>query len=636
MVLGISFLVGPGCATRAGSPAQVPAPGGSAAQNRSGAPEPGDRARVNPAPGAPSPASLARTLRTLADAYWAARLDNDPIEATLLGYPGYAARMPDESPEGRARAEARLRDLRARLLAELPAQAFEDVASDADRVTRALLQGELERDIAFAGCRLEEWSVDPRDGPQVSYLDLAGLQSVKTQADGAALLARWRHMPETLQQEIDNLRRGLAGGKTSARSEVERVVRQLDELLARPVAEWPLVAPASRATGGDWTPAAAAAFRRDLLAVVSDGIRPAFVRDRQVIADEILPRSRGDADVGISHLPGGAACYAALTAVYTSEALDPRQVHQLGLDELQRIRRAMEALGPAALGTSDFTEIQRRLRSPDPAMYFTTREEVEAAATRALSKASAAMPLFLTRVPRTPCVVKRIEAHEEKDSPIAYYRQPAVDGSRPGTYYVDTYAPQTRPRFEAEALAFHEAIPGHHVQIALAQEMTDVPEFQRHLGVTAFVEGWGLYAESLADELGLYDGPLSRLGRLGMEAWRAGRLVVDTGIHALGWSRTQAVQLLVSSTTIARNNIENEVDRYIGWPGQALAYKIGELELRRLRREAEVRLGPAFDLRRFHEVVLGRGALSLPVLADEVERWITRESRGGPPGQDFN
>jgi len=581
------------------------------------------------APG-PAPASFGRTLRTLADAYWAARLDNDPIEATLLGYPGYAARMPDESTEGRARSESRLRDLHARLMAELPVPAFEAVASDADRVTRGLLQGELERDLAFVGCRLEEWSVDPRDGPQVSYLDLAGLQSVKTQADGGALLARWRHMPETLHQKIDNLRRGLAAGKTSARSEVERVVRQLDELLARPVPEWPLVAPADRATGGDWTPVAAAAFRRDLVAVVTDGIRPAFARYRRLVVDEILPRARGDAEVGISHLPGGAACYAALTAVYTSESLDPRQVHQLGLDELLRIRRAMEALGPAALGTSDFTEIQRRLRSQDPAMYFTTRE-VEAAATQALSKASAAMPRFLGRTPRTPCVVKRIEAHEEKDSPIAYYRQPAVDGSRPGTYYINTYAPETRPRFEAEALAFHEAIPGHHVQIALAQEMTDVPEFQRHLGVTAFVEGWGLYAEGLADELGLYDGPLSRLGRLGMEAWRAGRLVVDTGIHALGWSRTQAVELLVSSTTSARNNIENEVDRYIGWPGQALAYKIGELELRRLRREAEARLGPAFDLRRFHDVVLGRGALSLPVLAGEVERWLARESAGRLP-----
>jgi uncharacterized protein (DUF885 family) len=583
------------------------------------------------APGPPPGA--ARALRELADAYWSAHLDADPIEATLLGYPGYASRMPDESPAGRARIEARLRAIRTRIPAEVPASALEDPTADAERVTRGLLLGEIDRELAFAGCRLEEWSVDPRDGPQVAYLDLAGLQSVKNRADGAALLGRWHLMPATIDQKIGNLRRGLGAGKSSPRSEVARVLRQLDELLARPVSDWPLVVgPATRASGADWTPAAAEAFRRELTEVVVDAIRPAFARYRRVVAEEIFPRARGDADVGILRLPGGAACYRALVEVYTSEQLDPAKVHQLGLDELARIRREMEALGPVAIGTSGFTEIQKRLRAADPRLFFTSREEVEATAAAALARAAAAMPRFLGRVPRTPCVVKRIEAHEEKDSPIAYYRQPAVDGSRPGTYLVNTYAPETRPRFEAEGLAFHESIPGHHVQIALAQEMTGVPEFQRHLGVTAFVEGWGLYAEGLADELGLYSSPLARLGRLGMEAWRAGRLVVDTGIHALGWSRAEAVQFLVDHTTIARNNIENEVDRYIGWPGQALAYKIGELELRRLRREAERRLGSRFDLRRFHDAVLGRGALSLPVLGDEIARWTRREEAPLPAG----
>jgi uncharacterized protein (DUF885 family) len=593
------------------APAPAPAPPGA-----------GGVAVVAPRP----PPAAARALRELADAYWSAHLDADPIEATLLGYPGYGSRMPDESPAGRARIEARLRALRDRIPAEVPAGALEDPTADAERVTRGLLLGEIDRELAFAGCRLEEWSVDPRDGPQVAYLDLAGLQPVRTRADGAALLGRWRLMPSTLDQKIDNLRRGLGAGKSSPRSEVARVLRQLDELLARPVPEWPLVVgPATRASGADWTPAAAEAFRRELTEVVADAIRPAFARYRRVVADEILPRARGDADVGILRLPGGAACYRALVEVYTSEPLDPAEVHQIGLDELARIRREMEALGPVAIGTADFTEIQRRLRAADPRLFFTSRAEVEATAAAALARAAAAMPRFLGRVPRTPCVVKRIEAHEEKDSPIAYYRQPAVDGSRPGTYLVNTYAPETRPRFEAEGLAFHESIPGHHVQIALAQEMTGVPEFQRHLGVTAFVEGWGLYAEGLADELGLYSSPLARLGRLGMEAWRAGRLVVDTGIHALGWSRAEAVQFLVDHTTIARNNIENEVDRYIGWPGQALAYKIGELELRRLRRGAEGRLGSRFDLRRFHDAVLGQGALSLPVLGDEIARWTRRE-----------
>jgi uncharacterized protein (DUF885 family) len=580
--------------------------------------------KSSPAPADPRPAS---PLRMLADAYWAAHLDADPIEATLLGYPGYADRMPDESAATRTRQEERLRVLRARIEREVS----EAGLTAAERVTRGLLLGEIERALAFASCHLEDWAVDPREGPQVAYLDLAALQSVKTPADGAAMLSRWRQMPVALRQITDNLRRGLAAGKTSARSEVERVVRQLDELLATPVVSWPLVSPAGRATGPGWNPASTEQFRGALLAVTRDAIRPAFVRYRDMVADEILPLARGDADVGISRIAGGPACYLALAQVHTSMTIEPKAIHELGLKELARIRRAMEALGPAALGTADFREIQGRLRGHDPAMFFTTREDVEETARAALARAAAAMPRFLGRLPRTPCEVKRIEPHEEKDAPIAYYRPPAVDGSRPGTYYVNTYAPETRPRFEAEALAFHEAIPGHHVQIALAQEMVGVPEFQKHVGVTAFIEGWGLYAEGLADELGLYGSPLTRMGRLGMEAWRAARLVVDTGIHALGWSRAQAVRFMIDNTTSATNNIENEVDRYIGWPGQALAYKLGELELRRLRREAQQRLGARFDLRLFHDVVLGQGALSFPVLATEVAHWTDAElAKGGP------
>ena len=259
-------------------------------------------------------------------------------------------------------------------------------------------------------------------------------------------------------------------------------------------------------------------------------------------------------------------------------------------------------------------------------MFFASREQVEATARDALARASAAMPRFLGRLPRTSCEVKRIEPHEEKDAPIAYYRQPAVDGSRPGAYYVNTYHPETRPRFESESLAFHEAVPGHHVQIALAQEMSYVPAFRKHLGVTAFVEGWGLYAERLADELNLYSSPLTRMGRLSMEAWRAARLVVDTGIHALGWSRADAVRFLLENTTMAANNIENEVDRYIGWPGQALAYKLGELEILRLRTKAQHALRARFDLGRFHDVVLGNGAVSLPALSREIDRWLATMS----------
>lgn len=584
---------------------------------------------ANARPSAPSKAQvLAETaLRELAREFWKATLEANPVQATLSGYPGYDDRMPDVSPEARARFEARLRELRDQVVTRVP----EADLDTAERVTRGLLLGELENELAVSVCQLEDWSVDPRDGPQVSYLDLATLQSVATPKDAAALLQRWRAMPKTLAQISANLRHGLETRKTSAKSEVTRVARQLDELLAKPTAEWPLVTPAQRANGASWAPAESARFREELSTVVEQEIRPAFVRYQRLIKAEILPKARGDADVGISKLPAGAACYSALAKAHTSLSIDPAHVHQLGLDELKRIRGAMEALGPAAFGLADFAQIQRRLRGKDRALFFTTRAEVEDSARAALARAAAAMPQFLGHLPKTPCVVKAIEPHAEKDSPIAYYREPAIDGSRPGTYYVNTYAPETRPRFDAEALAFHEAIPGHHVQIAIAQELENVPDFQRNLGVTAFVEGWGLYAEGLADELGLYSTPQARMGRLAMEAWRAARLVVDTGLHARGWSRRQAVKFMTEHTTNAPNDIENEVDRYIGWPGQALAYKLGELELLKLRAHAKQRLGARFDLRRFHDFVLGQGAISLPVLGTELDLWLDAEAKAASP-----
>jgi uncharacterized protein (DUF885 family) len=251
-------------------------------------------------------------------------------------------------------------------------------------------------------------------------------------------------------------------------------------------------------------------------------------------------------------------------------------------------------------------------------MYFGSRQEVFAKAETALDRARAAIPGWFGILPVSACVVVPIAEHEEKHSTIAYYRQPAVDGSRPGQYYINTSEPETRPRYEAEALAYHESIPGHHLQIAIAQELTGLPDFRRHLGPTAFFEGWGLYTERLADEMGLYSGDLDRIGVLSFDAWRACRLVVDTGIHALGWTRRQAIDFTLEHTALAENNVSNEVDRYIVWPGQALAYKIGQLELLRMRDEARRDLGPAFDIRAFHDAVLGNGALGLKPLGQIV------------------
>jgi uncharacterized protein (DUF885 family) len=335
-----------------------------------------------------------------------------------------------------------------------------------------------------------------------------------------------------------------------------------------------------------------------------------------------LPKARPQEKPGILHVPGGREAYARLIRVNTSLDLTPEELHQTGMNEVARINSELVELGGKVFGTKERKEIQKRLRT-DPGLYFTTRDEVAEKAEDALDRARRALPKWFGRLPRADCEVVRMEEHEEKHSTIAYYRGPAEDGSRPGRYYINTSEPQTRPRYEAEALAYHESIPGHHLQIAIAQELEGVPEFRKNSGVTAFVEGWGLYAERLSDEMGLYSSDLDRIGILSYDAWRACRLVVDTGMHAMGWTRAQAIDFMVENTELAVNNIVNEVDRYITWPGQALAYKTGQLEMMRLRQQAGRKLGGKFDIRKFHDVLLGNGAVPLKALRQLVEAYST-------------
>jgi uncharacterized protein (DUF885 family) len=563
------------------------------------------------------------TLAAAAAEYWEKRLQGDPIEATLLGDRRFDDRMPDPSPEADRRETVRLRALADRVRGTDPSQ-FNDV----DRVTQAALLGEIENDIALRACAINDWTVDPRDGPQVQFQNLAHLQTVTTPEQGRALVARWQKMPAYLDGRMANLRRALAEGRVATRGSVERVVRQLDELLSTPVEAWTLMDP-GRSEHPAWNDADRRLLRGGVAAAVSNGILAAFERYRALLRNEILPRSRDDDHVGLVHVPGGTECYQRLIKVHTSLGLGAEEIHGVGLAENARIQTEMTVLGKRLFGTEDLTVVERRLRS-DPALFFKTRDEVEAKAREALARADAAMARWFGRLPKTPCVVKRIEAFEEKDTTIAYYRQPAVDGSRPGTYYINTFAPDTRPRYEAEVLAFHESIPGHHTQIAIAQEMLGIPEFRKHIGVTAYVEGWALYTERLAREMGLYSGDLDLMGMLSFDALRASRLVVDTGLHAMGWSRKMAIRYMLENTALAENNIEIEVDRYIGWPGQALAYKLGQLEILALRREAERRLGGDFDVRSFHDAVLGQGAVGLAVLREEMQRWMTRATASSP------
>lgn len=559
----------------------------------------------------------APALRKVLTEYWDARMERFPEWATQLGDHRFDDRLFDPSDAARSRWLAREQEWASRV-AVLP----DAMLDDRDRVTRDLLLLSLRTDLATSVCRLHEWSLSARANALVDANALADDALVDTPAAGAALLARLRALPASIDAQITNLRAGLAAGRVANADSLKLVVEQLDRELASAVADSPLVKPAGRA-GQGWTDAERATFAADLQAAVTDAIRPALARYRDVVRDELLPQARTGDRIGMGALPDGAACYQALIRESTTLDRTAEQLHQAGLAELERIHAEFRALGPRTLGTSDLGALFDKLRH-DPAMHFRTAEEVQAKAEEALRRAEAAAPQWFGKVPAAPCVVEPIPDYLAPYTYVAYYQQARPDGSRPGVYFVNTYAPETRPRFEAEVLAFHESVPGHHFQIASAQELGELPAFRRYEGWTAYVEGWALYVERLADEMGLYTGDTDRLGMLSFDAWRASRLVVDTGVHAKGWTREQAVQFMIDNTPLAENNVRNEVDRYITWPGQALAYKVGQMEIRALRAEAEETLGDDFDIRAFHDVLLEGGAVSLPILRTRVEEWIQR------------
>ncbi len=552
-----------------------------------------------------------RTLADLADDYWDAFLAANPVQGTALGDHRYSDRLGPVTNEERDAIDRRLAGLADRVRDIEP-----DGLTGEERLTVAALRHAVASDRTMLATDPMSYTVDAMSGPQVSFLNIPSLQPARTEADGVALLSRWRAMGPWLDRAIARLRAGMENGLSPVATAVDRVIVELDETLDRPAPDWPLSEPARAAHDG-WSDTAARRFAEEVLEVVSHEIRPAFARYRAFLADEARPVARDDEHAGIGNLPGGAERYAALARAHTTTELTPEQIHAIGVQEIARIDVEIAELGGRLLGTRDLPSTLAALRG-DPALYFDTPAAVQAVAERCLRAAEAAVPRWFGRVPRTPCEVVPMPRHEQEHSTIAYYREPAAAGGRPGRYYINTWAPETRPRYEAEALAFHESVPGHHLQIAIGQELTALPTFRRHAEVTAFIEGWGLYSERLADEMGLYSSDLDRMGMLSFDAWRACRLVVDTGMHALGWSRSAAIGFMTQHSALAPNNIANEVDRYLGWPGQALAYKIGQLEQRRLRADVEATLGTGFDVRAFHDALLGHGALPLGVMRSAV------------------
>ena len=556
---------------------------------------------------------MSATLATLADRYWEFESRYRPTEAFLRGDHRFAGEIEDRTRAAEDEAIATLESI---------AAGAEELESDSlslpDRVTQAVLAHQAGSEAAELRSRYAEVAVNPVMGFQVE-LPIHSAQFPIAQPDhAAAVTLRYRKIASMIDDAAKRLRQGVARDRTPPAVAVEKTIAQIDRYLKTPVDE-DLFLQVRRPVA--FTDDQDAAWRSELLGVVEESIRPAYQQYREMLATEILPKARPPERSGVVWLPDGSEVYERAIAKHTTLDTTPMAVHQIGLDAVESLAEEYRDLGGRVLGTTDLAEIFDRLRN-DPILRFTSSDAVRSHAEKALDRARAAIPDWFGRLPQADCVVVEIPEVVASDATIAYYLPPGADGSRPGSYYLNVSEPNTRTVFESEALAFHESIPGHHLQISIAQELDDLPEFRRHTWMTAYGEGWGLYTERLSDEMGLYSGDLERLGILSFDSWRAGRLVVDTGIHALGWSRQEAIAYLMANSPLATNNIVNEVERYIGWPGQALAYKTGQLEILRLRDEAKAALGAAFDIRAFHDVVLGDGGVTLPVLRSLVEEWV--------------
>jgi uncharacterized protein (DUF885 family) len=560
------------------------------------------------------------TLSSLASEYWEARMTNEPLFATVLGDRRFDDRLGDITSQGRLRVRRQYESILRRC-----SSISGDSLSATNRLTLTALLVDVNAQLDYISSGIDEWMVDPLQGPQIDLLNVESVQPVRSVDEGRALVKRWHAIGPFFDNKVESLRRSADEGKIAVRVLVEKVIDEVEGILAKPDEELAFARPISVARK-DWSEADRNMFEDGVMTAVRDSVRPGYARYLACLRSEMLPKARPQDRPGMMCVPNGLESYSRLIRVHTSLDITPDELHQTGLREVARINSEMVELGEKVFGTRDRKLTLNRLRT-DPTLYFSSRDEVAAKAEAALSKAKTAIAKWFGRLPKADCEVVRMEEHEEKHSTIAYYRQPAADGSRPGQYFINTSEPETRPRYEAEALAYHESVPGHHLQIAIAQELKGMPEFRKNSGVTAFIEGWGLYAERLSDEMGLYSSDLDRIGVLSYDSWRACRLVVDTGMHAMGWTRSQAIDFMLENSALAKNNIVNEVDRYITWPGQALAYKTGQLEMMRLRLEAKAKLGGQFDIRKFHDALLCNGALPLEALRQVIHEHVESSLR---------
>ncbi len=567
-----------------------------------------------PLAGAGAQSTASAGLRKLFEDAWEFDLRESPLFATRVGDHRYNDRLPSVGVADHQRRHAAERAFLDRLRA-----IDRDALGPEDRISADIFERLKQDEIAEHEFRTYLIPITNREGFHVSFAQLPDQVPLNTTADYENYIARLRAFKRYADQHIELMRLGLSEGFTLPRVVLVGFEDALRPQIVEDPGESLLYAPFQ-----DF-PASVSADDRARLSqagarAIAESVVPGYRAFYEFMRDEYVPAAREQ--IGAAVLPNGRAFYEHRVRRFTTLALSPVEVHRIGLAEVERIRGEMEKIIERVGFEGGFQEFVAYLRT-DPRFYAEGPEELMSRASYVLKRMDGQLPRLFKTLPRLPYGIRPIPDFIAPKTTTAYYTPGAGDGTRAGFYNVNLYDLASRPLYEVEALSFHEAVPGHHLQIALQQEIEDLPTFRRFSGFTAFVEGWALYSERLGLEVGFYTDPYSDFGRLSYEMWRACRLVVDPGMHFLGWTRRQAIDFMAANTALSLRNIEAEIDRYIAWPGQAVAYKIGELKIRELREKAERELGPRFDLREFHDVVLRSGAVPLDVLERSVEDYIT-------------
>jgi uncharacterized protein (DUF885 family) len=575
--------------------------------------------RPTPAFAAPAPTDAKSRLDALYEAEWQRWLREDPTLATSVGDARYNDRWPDLSLPAIAKTQARDRAALAELTNVDPA-----ALSAADRLNYDIANVQFGRRIAVAPFKPYLYAIShlgslQNAGSVQTANEITEIAPFATLQDYENWIARLRSFAPYVEQVTALLQMGIREKRTPPRVIMERVRPQLAAQRVANPEDSPFFAPFKR-----FPPSLSASDRERLTAAgreaIAAAVLPAFARFEKFFNDSYLPACRQS--VGIADTPDGPAFYRELIAYHTTTTLTANEIHAIGLAEVKRIRGEMDKVIAAVGFTGGFQEFAHYLRT-DPKFFYTDPTDLLHGYMVIAKSIDPNLVKLFGKLPRTPYGVRPVPETSAPNTTTAYYEPLASDGSRPGYYYVNLFKPEARPKWEMEVLTTHEAVPGHHLQIALQYENSaGVPMIRRMSDFTAYTEGWALYAESLGEQVGLYTDPYQKFGQLTYDMWRAVRLVVDTGMHSAGWSRQQAIDFFKANAPKSEIDITNEIDRYIAWPGQALAYKVGQLKIVELRAAAQQALGSQFDIREFHDVVLSTGAVPLAVLDRTVRDWI--------------